>query len=214
MSNLKISQLPEFTGNTSGSYLVMNNSGETTTFKVKKENYIFPYNGNASLTGSLNILGNTTITGSLNVSGSAFSDVNINGRIQITTPNGTTGIGGNINPTISVATGSGIIGSSVSIGNISVYNDFNDLRISSTQLTGSPIQILSVDNTNVSRTIIELPCSSSWNDGLTEFKYPVEITGSITLSQQSTLPTGTVGSLAVSGSNLYYHNGTSWSQIN
>ena len=28
------------------------------------------------------------------------------------------------------------------------------------------------------------------------------------------LPTGAVGELAVSGSNLYYHNGTSWGQLN
>jgi hypothetical protein len=53
MSNVKISSLPSYTGNTSGSWLVMNNSGETTTYKIKKENYIFPYNGNATITGSL-----------------------------------------------------------------------------------------------------------------------------------------------------------------
>jgi hypothetical protein len=35
MADVKISQLPLFTGNTSGSFLVMNNSGETQTFKVK-----------------------------------------------------------------------------------------------------------------------------------------------------------------------------------
>ena len=34
------------------------------------------------------------------------------------------------------------------------------------------------------------------------------------LSQQDPLPGGSVGELAVSGSNLYFHNGTSWSQIN
>jgi hypothetical protein len=37
MANTKINQLPLYTGNTSGSYLVMNNSGETTTYKVTKE---------------------------------------------------------------------------------------------------------------------------------------------------------------------------------
>jgi hypothetical protein len=34
------------------------------------------------------------------------------------------------------------------------------------------------------------------------------------LTPQSPLPAGSVGTLAVSGSNLYYHNGSSWSQIN
>lgn len=55
MSNLKISQLPEYTGNTNGTWLIMNNSGETTTYKVKKENWVFPYNGTATITGSLNV---------------------------------------------------------------------------------------------------------------------------------------------------------------
>ena len=80
MSNLKLSQLPEYTGNTSGSYLVMNNSGETTTFKVKKENYIFPYNGNAAISGSL------TTSGSLTVSGSAAgigNGLNVIGNTQL-----------------------------------------------------------------------------------------------------------------------------------
>ena len=44
----------------------------------------------------------------------------------------------------------------------------------------------------------------------------LRINGTTTLSvamrleKQSTLPTGTTGSLAVSGSGLYFHNGTSW----
>lgn len=47
-----------------------------------------------------------------------------------------------------------------------------------------------------------------------------EITGSVSLSStlqlagQDPLPTGAVGQLAVSASNLYYHNGSSWTQIN
>lgn len=60
MSNVKISQLPEYTGNTSGSWLIMNNSGETTTYKVKKENWVFPYNGNATITGSLDVSGSAS----------------------------------------------------------------------------------------------------------------------------------------------------------
>jgi hypothetical protein len=47
-----------------------------------------------------------------------------------------------------------------------------------------------------------------------------EITGSVSLSStlqlagQDPLPTGAVGQLAVSASNLYYHNGSGWTQIN
>jgi len=36
----------------------------------------------------------------------------------------------------------------------------------------------------------------------------------IKLAEQNPLPSGGVGELAVSASNLYYHNGTSWAQIN
>jgi hypothetical protein len=63
MSNVKISQLPEFTGNTSGSYLVMNDASQTTTYKVKKENYIFPYNGNAIITGSITTNNDISVNG-------------------------------------------------------------------------------------------------------------------------------------------------------
>ncbi len=40
------------------------------------------------------------------------------------------------------------------------------------------------------------------------------ITSTLKLGAQDPLPTGGVGELAVSGSNLYYHNGTSWAQLN
>ncbi len=40
MANTKISQLPTFTGDTTGAYLVMDNSGLTETFKVLKETLI------------------------------------------------------------------------------------------------------------------------------------------------------------------------------
>jgi len=40
MANTKINQLPLYTGDTTGTYLVMNNSGETTTYKVTKEHLV------------------------------------------------------------------------------------------------------------------------------------------------------------------------------
>jgi len=54
----------------------------------------------------------------------------------------------------------------------------------------------------------------------TYIRSDVEITGSVNISEtiklapQNPLPTGALGELAVSASNLYFHNGTSWSQIN
>jgi hypothetical protein len=41
----------------------------------------------------------------------------------------------------------------------------------------------------------------------------VSITSVLNLSKSNPLPTGTTGSLAVSGSHLYFHNGTSWVQV-
>jgi hypothetical protein len=40
MADILISNLPLYTGQTNGSYLVMNDSGETTTYKVTKETFI------------------------------------------------------------------------------------------------------------------------------------------------------------------------------
>jgi hypothetical protein len=46
MANIKISQLPTFTGNTNGSFIVMNNSGNTESFKVAKETLFSGYSTN------------------------------------------------------------------------------------------------------------------------------------------------------------------------
>ena len=40
MADILISNLPLYTGQTTGSYLVMNNSGETTTYKVTRETFM------------------------------------------------------------------------------------------------------------------------------------------------------------------------------
>jgi hypothetical protein len=41
----------------------------------------------------------------------------------------------------------------------------------------------------------------------------VDLSCALKLGQFGTLPTGTVGELAVSGSNLFFHNGTSWMKV-
>ena len=46
MANTKISQLPTFTGNTNGSFIVINNSGNTESFKVPKETLFSGYSTN------------------------------------------------------------------------------------------------------------------------------------------------------------------------
>ena len=52
MPNVKLSALPEFTGNTQDAYLVMNDSTQTTTYKVKKENLTTPSAGFSWVNGS------------------------------------------------------------------------------------------------------------------------------------------------------------------
>ena len=85
MSNVKISELPEYSGNTTGSWLVMNNSGETITYKVKKENWVFPYDGDAIITGSLshNVVNVPVVgtTASLDLSQGNLFNVNVTGSI-------------------------------------------------------------------------------------------------------------------------------------
>jgi len=53
MANTQINQLPLYTGNTSGTYLVLNNSGETTTYKVTKEHLVGNVNVNTGQTNSV-----------------------------------------------------------------------------------------------------------------------------------------------------------------
>ena len=53
MSNIKISQLPEYTGNTTGFYIPVNNAGETTTYKTLREYLVDTPLWYSSATGSV-----------------------------------------------------------------------------------------------------------------------------------------------------------------
>jgi hypothetical protein len=85
MSNRKFRDLPSYTGDTTGTYLILNNSSQTTTHKVTKEVFLDgnnTFHGNQVITGSLSVsgstlqtgnntlIGNTVLSGSLGVSGS------------------------------------------------------------------------------------------------------------------------------------------------
>lgn len=50
MSNLKISQLPNFTGTTAGSWLIANNAAESTTFKIQRESFLNGYAQSSDVT--------------------------------------------------------------------------------------------------------------------------------------------------------------------
>ena len=191
MANLKISQLPEYTGNTSGSFLVMNNSGETTTYKVKKENYVFPFNGNATITGSLAVSGSARITGSLTVSASITSNLieARNGTSIFDTVNMDNTLNGNY------VKGVAFYGYS----NMFLYADGG--IISLTPSTSNPYVQITTGSLFVSAGNVVVTGS-------------VNISNVLSLKPITPLPSGEpTGSLAVSGSNLFFYNGT-WTQIN
>jgi hypothetical protein len=73
MSNRKIDQLPQFSGDTSGVHVVMNNASNTTTYTVTKETLLDgnnTFHGDQVVTGSFNVSGSTTFKGVHNLSGS------------------------------------------------------------------------------------------------------------------------------------------------
>jgi hypothetical protein len=91
MSNRKIDQLPQFTGDASGVHLVMNNASNTTTYTVTKETLLDgnnTFHGDQVVTGSFNVSGSTTFKGVHNLSGS-------NTIVGNTLMNGTNTIVGN-----------------------------------------------------------------------------------------------------------------------
>ena len=87
MSNLKISQLPEWTGNTDGFYFPGNNSGETTTYKITKETLFSGGSGTSGTSGSSGTSGINGTNGTSGVSGSS-------GTSGVSGSSGTSGISG------------------------------------------------------------------------------------------------------------------------
>ena len=79
MSSKKISQLPLYSGDPAGSYLVMNNAGETGSFKVLRETIIGAsgssgtsgLSGSAGTSGTSGVNGATGAAGATGASGSA-----------------------------------------------------------------------------------------------------------------------------------------------
>jgi hypothetical protein len=68
MGNRKIDQLPQYTGDTSGVHIVINNPSNTTTHTVTKEILLDgnnTFHGNQVISGSLEITGTTTLGGNI-----------------------------------------------------------------------------------------------------------------------------------------------------
>jgi hypothetical protein len=75
MANIILSNLPTYTGNTDGVYVVMNDSGNTTTYKVTKENLsgTSGSSGSSGTSGSSGSSGTSGSSGSSGTSGSSGS---------------------------------------------------------------------------------------------------------------------------------------------
>lgn len=204
MANVKISQLPEYTGNTSGSWLIMNNSGETTTYKVQKENIIpagsglFAQTGsfwnttnNIGITGSLNvtgsshrIVGNTTLTGSLNVSGSivmtrqdtSSSFIGNTSIVELTSTHTTS-------PFVSLLrlTNKPVAGGPLYWGDL--YKESGSFMVRTSQQVGTNTF------TNRDAIVIKDTLSGATTYSPVEFKRNVEVTGSLNVSGSASLAT-------------------------
>jgi hypothetical protein len=96
MANTKISQLPTFTGNTNGTFIVINNSGNTESFKVAKETLLsgstgVPVTGSWTLTTGANTVSFTVTAGQsyvMWVNGNISNGiVNWNATVTISNPN-------------------------------------------------------------------------------------------------------------------------------
>jgi len=75
---------------------------------------------------------------------------------------------------------------------------------------GSGVSFKDWDGSYTPQTWLNIPQKL----GNPSFKRTVEFEQVVQLAQLDPLPAGGVGQLAVSGSNLYFHNGSTWSQIN
>lgn len=284
MSNTKISQLPEYTGDTSGVFLVMDSADLSTTYRVAKENISkisgtvnkFAYfDATDSLTSSLHIYntnGGETIGigtdaynqaqperlmvsagNSWNIStfqttaADSYAEVNIinfgggansstdlvfwNDQttensgfldIGINSSNYSANEGGYAGDAYVITTASDLyLGSYVTgqHGHVHIFGGGNSYNPQISVFEDKTIGF----NTDSGPTVQTIPSSG---DGFQyEFSGSVklnndlsvvgDITGSsvVKLAQLNPLPVGSVGSLAVSGSHLYFHNGSGWNQI-
>ena len=193
MSNVKISSLPSYTGNTSGSWLVMNNSGETTTYKVQRETLLsgFQPSGNYATTGSNVFRGNQTITGSVNVTGSLEVTGSVNFRSNTSTTNYFES-GNNsylfLQNHSTSSKNTSILSSGSLYSFVGVRSSPNDgLTLQST--SGSGVRFTDSSN-NVLQDIFTIDSNISASNPSVEFKRNVEITGSLNVSGNISATTG------------------------
>jgi hypothetical protein len=186
MSNLKISQLTEFTGDTTGSYIVMNSGDETTTYKVLRETFI----------GSLGTSGSSGTSGTDGSSGSSGVD-GYTPQLGIDYFNGQDGQ-------------NGMDGYTPQFG-VDYFNGTDGLP----GMDGLPgvdgyTPVFGIDYFNGTDGTSGTS-GSDGTSGTSGISYIVD--NVFSLPSVDPLPTGNVGDLAVSGSLLFFNNGTEWKKV-
>jgi hypothetical protein len=212
--------------------------GTGTATGTRKTGLLVDSGSNTFVEGTLNVSGSSSFTGSVNISGSAAVDLNVVGAIQVT--GSATGIrttisnqqivlanDPNSNRSFPTSIQDGFFNNTnptnaqLLIGVFDEPNFVNDVEFNIQVTSGSGIEFRDWDNVNALALQTWMSIAPNLgNNPDVEFKRSVQVTGSVEISSvmqlagQDPLPTGAVGQLAVSASNLYYHNGSSWTQIN
>ena len=220
MAQIKISDLPLYTGSTTGVYLVMNNSGETTTYKVSREN-IIGASGTSGTSGSSGSSGGTGTSGSNGSSGTSGSNGSsgtsgssgsngssgdsifaVTGSVWNTTRN--VGISGSLNVSGSITqTGSLNIRNTPSSNNSLEYNNgFFRLQNNSTQnyvqSTGTSVFVSNLSGSIASVLQRSYLSFSSGSNGAS-----IDFSNGNKLSISSLGGVDITGSLIITGSNQY-----------
>lgn len=190
--------------------------------------------GSLATTGSNNFVGNQDISGQLTISSSAAYDIDVVGRLKVGNIANTGGNSAQVFVSASAyysqvtpstiesvrATGGGVKAALGFGGYISAYtSDYSEVALvadGASYSTGwSQGPAIGINNpADGYPAAIGFQNKSNWTDGRITFLKIGEFKDVIELAAQDPLPAGSVGQLSVSGSNLYYHNGSSWSQIN
>ena len=182
-----------------------------------------------SLNNNTSVSGKLTVTGGAEVTGSVVSKTT--GAQSITTTNNFTGTG-----TIQGGTFQGSLAGATAAFSPSyagVLNFYTDATGDDFGLSNDMYQwgylgdwtgpgVFANDPSDNYPTIVGFQNKASWTDGRVTFLTPtvhqssayvtgsVQITQTLKLVPNDPLPAGTLGELAVSGSNLYFHNGSGW----
>jgi len=196
-------------------YGVMNGTVANQTLRLNAATTI---SNNTQITGSLNVSGSVNIEGPLRITGSnTFTDIILQNKTGNTlTQNYLSGPNNELNLQSGDAGASYLRMVNIS-GSIAKRILFSQTKNDFTIDDGTSVFFRK--NNNITGSVPQftnsLEITGSLNvTGSVYVTGSANITSVMTLAEQSTLPTGSVGSLAVSGSNLFYHNGSSWSQIN